>query len=273
MGKARSWFTRRNAIAITAGLMMLYLAFTAISVLLYYTSVSVAAKSDPIHFLSPKLAKKKTHVEDSAYVFLALGAQANSMTCGGAVESLVRYGGWSGDVYLITDRPNCFDREQIVANAEMEDQRLHIVTVDGDFSSGGYDSADEVRFRKARLLSLTMKTHIFDIIPDIAVLAFIDCDIIVGVEGCPANFIKDGPQFPEYNVKFSRMYYTDSNGVMLTSKTQEEQIKAGSTFTDVHSGTFVAHRKHSAELIRLWRAEMETFEHVSLYVVMFMWTI
>lgn len=254
----------RNFFVITALGLIVYLGIVGITILRYEMNVSVRAQAKPIKNLVPHLAKLKTHVEGSAYVFLALGAQANSMTCGGAIESLVRYGGWSGDVYLITDRPNCFDRDSIVDNAEMESERLHIVSVDGDFSSGGYDPATEVQFRKARLLSLTMKTRIFDIIDnkEIEVLAFIDCDIIVGVEGCPANFIKDGPQFPEFNIKFTRMYYADADGRTKIGPTQEEHIQKGAVFTDVHSGTFVVHRKHSLELMSLWRAEMETFSHV-----------
>jgi hypothetical protein len=40
----------------------------------------------------------RSHVDNAAYVFLALGAQANQMNCPAAIETLVRYGGWDGDV-------------------------------------------------------------------------------------------------------------------------------------------------------------------------------
>jgi hypothetical protein len=245
-------------------LFLAYLLFMSLYLAQYYLSISVQVRHDPLRSMAPKLAAHKSHVNGSAYVFLALGAQANSMTCPGAIESLVRYSGWSGDVFLITDRPGCFDRDQILADSGMDPARLHIKEVDGKFSSGGYDPAGEVQFRKARLMSLTMKTRIFELIPDvdIKILAFIDCDIIVGVEGCATRFISEGPQFPEYNVKFSRMYYTDNDGGTSTNPTQAEQVAQGYTFTDVHSGTFVVHRDHSLELLRLWRLEMESFEHV-----------
>lgn len=260
--------TAKDVFVLTALAFIAYLIFLVISVVRYYSNISVRAQLTPLLSLSPQLAKERRHVNGSAYVFLALGAQANSMSCAGAVESLVRYGGWSGDVYLITDRPSCFDREQIVSAAEMEDDRLHIIAVHGAFSSGGFDPAQEVRFRRARLLSLTMKTRIFELIDNksIEVLAFVDCDVIVGVEGCPAEFIASGPQFPEYSVKFSRMYFADESGLVLPIlKTQEECIKEGASFVDVHSGTFVVHRRHSEDLMRLWRDEMETFEHVRFH--------
>ena len=267
-----SWYkchfknTFKNWFLVVASLLAAYIAFVSLSLLRYYTSVSVQASYEPLMSLAPQLAKHRSHVDSSAYVFLALGAQSNSMTCPGAIESLVRYSGWSGDVFLLTDRPSCFDQDQIVANAEMDPSRLHIVTVDGDFASGGYDPADEVQFRKARLMSLTMKTRIFELIPnkEIKILAFIDCDIIVGVEGCATKFIDGGPKFGEkdYNVIFSRMYYEDHDGVVSMQKTQGEQVAKGYTFHDVHSGTFVVHRDYSEKLLELWRKEMESFEHV-----------
>jgi hypothetical protein len=38
----------------------------------------------------------------SAYVFLALGVQANQLNCPAAIESLVRIGKWDGHVYMLT---------------------------------------------------------------------------------------------------------------------------------------------------------------------------
>lgn len=56
-------------------------------------------------------ATSLTYKNDTAFVFLALGAQAVQMNCPGAVESLVKYAGWGGDVYFITDRESCFDQK------------------------------------------------------------------------------------------------------------------------------------------------------------------
>jgi hypothetical protein len=84
-------------------------------------------------------AYNKSHVPGAAFAFLALGAQANQMNCPAAIESLVRYGGWDGDIYLITDQSPCFDTETIVQNAGMESNRFHYLTVhDGSFS-GEFD--------------------------------------------------------------------------------------------------------------------------------------
>ena len=67
-----------------------------------------------------KDANLYSHKESSAYVYLALGAQANQMNCPASIESLVRKSGWDGPVYMITDREDCFDKEAIVKNAQMK---------------------------------------------------------------------------------------------------------------------------------------------------------
>jgi hypothetical protein len=55
-------------------------------------------------------AKNFSSYDDTAFAFLALGAQAHQMNCPAAIESLVKFAGWNGNVYLITDRESCFDR-------------------------------------------------------------------------------------------------------------------------------------------------------------------
>ena len=256
--------TSKNYFFLAAAGLCIFLTYMVVSSVLYYTSLSYEAHNDLLLSVTPQLARKKYDVNGSAYIFLALGAQANSLTCPAAIESLVRYAGWDGHVYLMTDRPSCFDTDKIIENAGMNPDKMHLHVVDGDFSSGGYDSRDKVGFRKARLKSLTMKTHIFDEIkdPNIHTFAYADCDIIFGVEGCASDFIEKGPQWDKVKIKFSRMYYSDATGKSSVSRTEEDSIKQGLTFTDMHSGTFVVHRQHSKELMEIWAREMESMENV-----------
>lgn len=61
------------------------------------------------HGVEVRKATAATYKNDTAFVFLALGPQTVQMNCPAAVESLVKYAGWGGDVYFITDRKSCFD--------------------------------------------------------------------------------------------------------------------------------------------------------------------
>lgn len=84
-----------------------------------------------------KLATKLSSINNAAYVYLALGAQANQLNCEASIESLVKYGGWNGSIYMITDRANCYDKEKIIANAGMNPDNFHIIVTDEQFGNGG----------------------------------------------------------------------------------------------------------------------------------------
>ncbi len=188
-------------------------------------------------------ARHYSSLNDSAFVFLALGAQANQMNCPAAVESLVRFGGWDGDVYMITDRASCFDAKEIVKNAGMREERFHLTVVDEDFGGGGFDFAHpKVGSRKNRVKSFAMKARLFDIVTDprIKVLAYVDCDILFAIENCPKEFIQSGPSWKDGRIKFSHLF-DDEHGRLV----------------DVHAGTMVAHRDESREVLRIWQAEIE----------------
>src|SRR5689334_21693968 len=83
-------------------------------------AVNAHAKPMVAHGGAIKAATAMSKLDESAFVFLALGAQANQMNCPAAIESLVRYGGWSGEVQMITDREICFDEATIVKNSGMD---------------------------------------------------------------------------------------------------------------------------------------------------------
>lgn len=241
----------------------LSLVIVFIMINLYYTSIKVAMTSshgdasNAMHgemsaipakvatALHPKQIvydsnERNVIQEDAAYVLLALGAQGNQLNCNAAIESLVRYGGWFGDIYLITDRRSCFDKSVIVKNAGMDPSRLHIEYVDKDFGSGGYDMQHPlIGFRAKRMLSFGMKTKIFDYIKaeKIKLVAFIDCDIVVGQKNCAMDFINAGDGWDKTSIKFTQLYKNDAGDL-----------------TGVHCGTFVAHREHSKRLLKLWYA-------------------
>lgn len=189
-------------------------------------------------------AKNKSHAEGAAFAFLALGAQANQMNCPAAVESLVRFSGWDGDVYLITDQDYCFDTQEIVANAGMKADKFHYVVLAENFNMGGFDfeHPSTIGFRKARVRSLNMKTQLFNVISDprIHTIAYVDCDILFTEQGCAQEFVTTGPNWNDFPIRFSHVY-RDKDG----------------NLEDIHAGSFVVHREHSQSLLQLWRKQIE----------------
>lgn len=217
------------------------------------TTVSVGLSSRPNslsvkrHATEATVAKTHESLSDTAYVFLGLGATAHQLNCPASIESLVRYGGWSGKIFLITDQGNCFDDDLIIRNAGMEKQNFQKIVVKEDFGGGGIDIWNpKVGFSKNRLRSKSMKTQLFDIIkdPTIQVLAYVDCDILFGVEGCPAQFVQAGAPWEQNKIKFSRIG-TDADGKL----------------TNIHTGTIVMHREHSKEVLQRWYDRLSSGEH------------
>ena len=95
--------------------------------------------------------------------------------------------GWSGSVYLITDKPHCFNEKEIIANANMDVDRMYVVTVDALFDRSHTSDQRQESKRNSKI-----KTRIFELIPDpsITILAFSDCDVLFGREECPMDLIK-----------------------------------------------------------------------------------
>jgi hypothetical protein len=192
-----------------------------------------------------KEAEVFSSLNDTAYVFLGLGATAHQRNCPAAIESLVRYGGWDGRIYMITDHANCFDVEQIVENAGMRPENFHMITLTEDFGGGGLDVFNpKVGFSRNRLRSKAMKTQLFDLIedPSIQVLAYVDCDILFGVEGCARDYVSGGVPWEERKIRFSRVLVDPGSGKLL----------------NIHTGSIMMHRKHSREVLQRWYDRINT---------------
>jgi hypothetical protein len=184
-------------------------------------------------------------LDKGAYVFLGLGAQANQLNCNAAIESLVRHSGWAGDVYLITDKPYCFDEDEIINNSEINRENFHLVTVDGSFD--GIDLSFDLR--KNRKKSFQMKSKLFEYIkdPNILVIAYSDCDILFANKGCAHEFISHGLNWSSI-----------SGGVKVSKLIKSED----GLLSDLHVGTLIAHREHSKAALKLWEDQLERNEQV-----------
>lgn len=218
------------------GLIFLCVAFTIIF------SVSFYFQDWQKRNIVPNVQQQATSqrsLNDTAYVFLGLGATAHQLNCPAAIESLVRFGGWGGKVYLITDQENCFDRKKMILDSGIDPDNLKMIVLKEDFGGGGIDLWNSrVGFSKNRLRSKSMKTKLFDYIddPQINVLAYVDCDIIFGVEGCPAQFVEGGVPWSKNSIRFSRVTTDPTNGRLI----------------GIHTGTIVMHREHSKEVLQRW---------------------
>jgi len=183
-------------------------------------------------------ATEFSSVDNAAYVFLGLGAMAHQMNCEAAIESLVRYGGWDGQVYLITEQEQCFDEDEIVKNAGMKAENFHLTVLDDNFDVGVDLAHPKVGFSKNRLKSKSMKMKLFDIVtdPQIDTLAYVDCDVLFAQQGCAKEFVTGGVPWEERKIRFSRIELDPGNGRLV----------------NIHAGTMVIHREHSKEVLKRW---------------------
>lgn len=190
-------------------------------------------------------AKQFSSTKDGAYVFLALGAQTIQMNCPAAIESLVRHAGWNGKVYLVTDKYSCYDKQEIIENAGMQKENFNIIKIDEDLGSGGVDILNpKIGSRMNRMRSFARKTQLFQFINDtsVQVIAYADCDVLFGIEGCATKFIGNGSNWKkdEEKIKFSQITRNPLNNE-----------------TDmIHSGTIVMHREHSKHILKRWNTEV-----------------
>ena len=198
------------------------------------------------------VATMQSGADAAAYVMLGLGAQANQLNCPAAIESLVKHGGWAGRIFLLTDKIDCFDKNEVILNSGVVPENFHIIEVNGSFDGlewGGFQS--KLDLRKERKKSLHMKTRIFDYISDksVEVLAFVDCDILFGIQSCPMDFVSNA------------LMWKDSDNVAL-KVTKLDRNKNDGKLQDLHVGTFLAHRTYSKDTLRLWRERMEMDKEV-----------
>lgn len=226
-------------------------------------------------------AVNRSSTKDGAFVFLALGAQANQMNCPAAIESLVKISGWSGHVYLLTDKSTCFDEPSIIRDSTIQSEKLHIVQMDEHFDDMNYGfDGKSIDLRRNRKKSFRVKTLLFEHIPDptITTLAYVDCDILFGKPGCAERFITAGTPWSNTVVPGkstsdssasstspSTSVVSNAGGSVTTGVTGVPSLKVtikflneqDGSFEGIHCGTMVLHRQHSAEGLRLWREQMD----------------
>lgn len=156
----------------------------------------------------------------TAFVFGATGVHATTelFKCTSAIESLVKIGGWSGDVYLLIDDTSCLDPKLM---ASIPNSNIHVVPIIDEWSrrrlhdmpNHNRERSGEVFLRRRRLLnnnnaaaqpieqSSAIKTHILDYVePKIELAIWYDCDVIFALPGCvkkmlqtPLAITKDKP--------------------------------------------------------------------------------
>ena len=184
---------------------------------------------------------------------------------------------------VIFDRLDCFDKNEIVKDAEMDNDKLHIVSVDDDFSSGGFDFKNtNIGLRQVRVKSFAMKTKLFDYIDKkIDRLAYVDCDVLFSIPGCANDFIhSQDKHWNESPFGFTRVKYGNITSDGLASirgdlGVIEDPHHMPSTITvptgtnllaDLHAGSFVAHRQYSKDGLRIWKERLEKHIEVSYSV-------
>lgn len=188
-------------------------------------------------------AVNRSHIPGTAFAFLALGAQANQMNCPAAIESLVRFSGWDGDIFLITDQEYCFNPQEIIKHTNLSPDKFHYVVTEENFNRGGFDyeHPNTIGFRSARVRSLNMKTQLFSLIPDpsIHTIAYVDCDILFTQPQCAQSFISTGPSWEDFPIRFSHVFRNNEG-----------------TLQDIHAGSFVVHRDFSKQTLALWHDQI-----------------
>jgi hypothetical protein len=107
----------------------------------------------------------------------------------------------------------------------------------------GFDlTHSKVGARKNRYESFKMKTRLFDFItdPKIEILAYVDCDILFAIEGCPTEFVQTGPSWNDYQIRLTKV-----------TRNIDDSLNG------IHCGTMVIHREHSRDLLNIWKMELD----------------
>ena len=185
------------------------------------------------------------------FVFGGLGgyARLEAFKCLLAIESLVRVAGYDGDVYFITENTtsSCVPSQEEL-RLRLGYDRVHVTYIDAASRLGksNLESTDGEKKRPLRtyLRDMAIKMEIFDYLPKhIEVAAWYDCDVVFGIHGCAQNNLMCA--IPKFS------YATP----MYTS--------LGSTAW--HVGSFMVHRVYSKNMLREWKEELFTGNHISDY--------
>ena len=162
----------------------------------------------------------------------------------------------------------------------MNPDKFHMVHVGQDFGSGGMDTHSSIGFRKQRYLSLTMKTKLFDYLPDkIKQIAYVDCDVIFAIPGCAADLMHaNDDHWETHPLAVTRLYhanvtYEEGVATFTTPGAVERHpelnsfIPAGNNrITNLHLGSFLAHRQHSRDMMSAWEHQLGKFTEVCVWV-------
>jgi len=196
---------------------------------------------------------RRHHLETSsspsnfAFVFGGLGgyAKLEAFKCLLAIESLVKVGGYEGDVFFITEPGACVPTvEQL--RERLDYDKVYILNKDESKSSDVNSHRSKRSERKNKKLStylkdMSVKMDIFQHLPErIEIAAWYDCDVVFGVQDCVKNnLLCDIPTFS------SKVPMYNSAGW--------------------HLGSFMVHRKYSQDLLRMWKEELYTGKYVTDY--------
>jgi hypothetical protein len=196
-------------------------------------------------FSSNKTSQLPT--QNFAFVFGGLGAYAKleAFKCLLAVESLVKVGGYKGDVYFITEPKACVPT-QIELRKLLNYDKVYVLSKDDESKLSGESYFSNRRIKKKKKIStylkdMSVKMDIFQFLPErIQIAAWYDCDVVFGVQDCVKNnLLCDIPAFS------SKVPMYNSAGW--------------------HLGSFMVHRKYSRDLLRMWKEELFTGKHKSDY--------
>lgn len=190
-----------------------------------------------------------------AFVFVSCGPFARSCRAEVAIESLIKVGGWKGNVYLITDSPHCFDLDALCVAAGSD--RIYLKTVESfshrlesilQFDRSDRRSLGVPKLKyvpKVRMRSKALKTRVFEFVHDaIEVVVFSDCDMVVSGR-------RHMPDFLGFCVDWK-----DKVGLTLRGASIILENGQVSKNSRIHTGLFIAHRQHSATALAEWRTRM-----------------
>ena len=180
---------------------------------------------------------------DFAIVFGGLGGYAKfeAFKCTLAVESLIKIARYEGDVYVITEDEShtCIPSEARL-RAQTGAEKIYVIYTGSSKVNLVETSGEKVRIRKY-LQDMSIKMDIFQYLPKhITIAAWYDCDVVFAVDNC-AN-----------------------DNLLCSLPIFSEKVPLYNTWGS-HVGSFMAHRKHSENLLRRWKQELYTGKHVSDY--------
>lgn len=178
-----------------------------------------------------------------AFVFGGLGgyAKLESFKCLLALESLIKVGGYEGDVYFITEKESCVPTQQELRR-KFQYNNLHVIYKEDykDMIPPHYEGKKIPRY----LQDMSIKQDLFHYLPKkIQVAAWYDCDVVFGVKDCiKRNLLCALPKLNDELVIFNSAGW--------------------------HMGSFMVHRDYSKKLLKDWKEELFKENYASDYLAL-----